>query len=319
MKCYIREIAIFDRDGEKRGVDNLKEGLNIITGDSQTGKSALLEIVDYCLLSSRSTIPRGKITEFADLFAIVLELDDKYMVLGRPASKVNSSKLYFKLESSESAIENLQKSYFDTISLVPRNRLKTEFGRFLGFDVTDTTIRDSPFQNKEGKASFRNMMSYLFQHQSLIANKHAIFYRFDNRDVRERIVNEFPIFMGWVGGEYYALNRELSEKERNLRRIKRETEDIKENRVNLKLKLSKYLEDYYKIIGIPFFQPESLNEMVELARNLPEFDDKSYITEDFEGRLIELSQERNKLSNQKLKIKRNYSGSLVKATQFFLV
>lgn len=87
MKCYIREIAIFGTDGEKRGIDNLKEGLNIITGDSQTGKSALLEIVDYCLLSSRSTIPRGKIIEFANLFAIVLELNDKYIVLGRPASK----------------------------------------------------------------------------------------------------------------------------------------------------------------------------------------------------------------------------------------
>lgn len=303
MKCYIREIAIFGRDGEKRGINNLEEGLNIITGDSQTGKSALLEIVDYCLLSSRSTIPRGKIIEFAELFAIVLELKDKYIVLGRPAPKVNSSKIYFKLEYSESAIANLQKSYFDTINLVPRNTLKTEFGRFLGFDVTDTTLKENPFQNKEGKASFRNMTPYLFQHQSLIANKHAIFYRFDNRDVRERIVNEFPIFMGWVEGEYYAFNRELSEKERLLRRVKREAEDIEKNKQKLKLKLNEYLNDYYKIIGIPFPQAENMHEVVKLARNLPEFNDKSYIIGDFEGRLVELNQERNKLSNQKLKIK----------------
>jgi len=303
MKCYIKEIAIFGKDGEKRGVDNLEEGLNIITGDSQTGKSALLEIVDYCLLSSRSTIPRGKIIEFAELFAIVLELEDKYIVLGRPAPKVNPSKLYFKLEYSESAIANLQKSYFDTLDLVPRNTLKKEFGRFLGFDVTDITLQDNLYHNKEGRASFRNMMSYLFQHQSLIANKHAIFYRFDNRDIRERIVNEFPIFMGWVEGEYYALSRELYEKERDLRRVKREAVDIENNKKTLKLKLSKYLDDYYKIIGIQFPQSENMHEVMKLARNLPEFNDKSYITGDFEGRLVELNQERNNLSSHKLKIK----------------
>jgi hypothetical protein len=304
MKCYIREIAIFSGDGEKRGIDNLIEGLNIITGDSQTGKSALLEIVDYCLLASRSTIPRGKIIEFADLFAIVLELKDKYIVLGRPSPKVNPSKLYFKLEFSESAITNLQKSYFDAIDLVPRNTLKKEFGRFLGFDVTDTTLKINPFQNKEGRASLRNMTPYLFQHQSLIANKHAMFYRFDDRDVRERIVNEFPIFMGWVEGEYYYLSRELSEKERNLRRLKREIIDKNKNEQNLMLRLNNYLNDYYKIIGIQFPQTEDMHKVVKLARNLPEFSDKSYITGDFEGRLVELNQKRDKLSNQKIKIKK---------------
>lgn len=60
MKSYIKSIIIFDKNGEKRVVP-LKQGVNIITGESKTGKSALVEIIDYCLCSTRCTVPKGKI------------------------------------------------------------------------------------------------------------------------------------------------------------------------------------------------------------------------------------------------------------------
>ena len=56
MKSYIKSIIIFDKNGEKRVVP-LKQGVNIITGESKTGKSALVEIIDYCLCSTRCTMP----------------------------------------------------------------------------------------------------------------------------------------------------------------------------------------------------------------------------------------------------------------------
>lgn len=46
MKSYIKAIIIFNKKGEKRVVP-LKQGVNIITGESKTGKSALVEIIDY--------------------------------------------------------------------------------------------------------------------------------------------------------------------------------------------------------------------------------------------------------------------------------
>lgn len=39
MKSYIKAIIIFNKKGEKRVVP-LKQGVNIITGESKTGKSA---------------------------------------------------------------------------------------------------------------------------------------------------------------------------------------------------------------------------------------------------------------------------------------
>ena len=75
MKSYIKEIIIFNKLGEKRTVP-LNQGVNIITGESKTGKSALVEIIDYCLCSTRCTIPKGKITDFSHFVAEFFEYHD---------------------------------------------------------------------------------------------------------------------------------------------------------------------------------------------------------------------------------------------------
>ena len=56
MNAIISDIVLFSDSGDKRHL-TFESGLNIITGDSKTGKSALIEIVDFCLFSKRSTIP----------------------------------------------------------------------------------------------------------------------------------------------------------------------------------------------------------------------------------------------------------------------
>ena len=75
MKSYIKAIMIFNEKGEVRNVP-MKPGVNIITGDSKTGKSALVEIIDYCLCSSRCTIPKGIITDFAYLYVMPMSIND---------------------------------------------------------------------------------------------------------------------------------------------------------------------------------------------------------------------------------------------------
>lgn len=68
MKSYIKAIIIFNKNGEKRVVP-LEQGVNIITGESKTGKSALVEIIDYCLCSTRCTKKNLK-----DIFGVIGEM-----------------------------------------------------------------------------------------------------------------------------------------------------------------------------------------------------------------------------------------------------
>ena len=96
MKSYIKEIIIFNKSGEKRTVP-LKQGVNIITGESKTGKSALVEIIDYCLCSTRCTIPKGKITDFSNLYVLVMVIGDHTYIIARQ-NWDDGGKIYFSKE-----------------------------------------------------------------------------------------------------------------------------------------------------------------------------------------------------------------------------
>ncbi len=60
MQASISYIFLFSNNQEVRTL-KFDDGLNIISGDSKTGKSAVIEIIDYCLFASRSTIPKGTV------------------------------------------------------------------------------------------------------------------------------------------------------------------------------------------------------------------------------------------------------------------
>lgn len=85
MNCYVSYVGVVDNDKELHYV-SLTPGLNIITGRSSTGKSAILEIFDYCLGSSEDTIPDGKLTERGNIFFTVLQFPLLTLVTGRAAA-----------------------------------------------------------------------------------------------------------------------------------------------------------------------------------------------------------------------------------------
>lgn len=55
MRSYIKYMGIMDQYGNCHHID-MHEGLNIITGRSSTGKSAIIELFDYCTGSADNTI-----------------------------------------------------------------------------------------------------------------------------------------------------------------------------------------------------------------------------------------------------------------------
>ena len=78
MKAYIRYIGILDNSNNIHGL-SLDEGLNIITGRSSTGKSALINIFDYCMGATRNNVPHGIISNNAKLYFLVLNVNDKFI------------------------------------------------------------------------------------------------------------------------------------------------------------------------------------------------------------------------------------------------
>lgn len=303
MKSYIKAIIIFNKNGEKRVV-SLEQGVNIITGESKTGKSALVEIIDYCLCSTRCTIPKGKITDFSYLYTLVMDIGDNTYVIARHNWN-NGGRMYFSKETTDFEPNKLELNYFSEKSALPYKDVQNEIECTVGLLVTNMAT-GADQQGK--KASLRNMVSYLFQHQNLMASKFALFYRFSDFYKRKDIIDQFPVFAGMINQEYYSdliqlntLKSQLKQKYKNQKTNERSTEYIKENLLPL-------LTDYFALLEQDFDSKISVQEMLKIASDLPEFDDtqlfgENKITERYSELNVELENLQNEEREILLKIK----------------
>ena len=219
MRAYIKQIGIIDNLNNIHGV-SLDEGLNIITGRSSTGKSAIINIFDYCMGATRNNVPHGVISNSAKLYFLVFCINNKYVVLAREAKR--NSQGFIKYESSLISMDIFNAEYFTQEYFIPLDEYIREIGSIFGLTISEIDTTDQNNQNKKkGHPSVRNMMSFMLQHQNLIANNQALFYRFDDSERRERVIEEFKIFLGLVDQNYFIMMQRLDEIKNQIRRIEK--------------------------------------------------------------------------------------------------
>jgi hypothetical protein len=293
VKSYLKGIAIFSKSGEKRFVE-FEEGVNIITGDSKTGKSALIEIIDYCLCSSRCTIPKGIITEFGNIFSILLVVNDKCLVIGRNSWE-QGGKMFINTESMDFTVEKLDYTYFDKV-FIPSKQVQYHIEKELGLTVTNLEDDDPDGQGK--RASLRNMVSFMFQHQNLMASKFALFYRFSDYYKRLDVIEQFPVFAGIIGQQYYTKLLKLNELQKRLKKLKKDEEKNSNIQNKLKSELESLFEDYYSLIGVHFQKGKSIKQLIKLSNELPEVDLSRYSSKEIIRRYEELNMKINALRDE---------------------
>ena len=298
MRAILKKIVLFSIDGRKREV-SLEKGLNIITGDSKTGKSALLEIVDYCLFASRSTIPKGKITDFTYLYSIVLELETCFIILARPSWKSESrNHEYFSIETNTTFLNSFELNYFENKKPRPFKEVQRETEQLFGLCVFDTRISIDMDKRLAGKVSIRNAVSLIFQHQNLIANKHSFFYRFDDFYKRKDVISQLPIFLGWVDSKYYALNQRLEILNKQLKQNAKEQISKEKKLEEQFYRLRTPILQYYEALGLVLENNFTINELKKIAKELPEIPRNIYQNSDVIGVLENLEENRLILRKQ---------------------
>ncbi|CAB5494953.1 DUF3732 domain-containing protein [Bathymodiolus thermophilus thioautotrophic gill symbiont] len=249
MKSHVIYIGVVDNNNNIHHVE-FTTGVNVITGRSSTGKSAMIEIFDYCFGSNEFTIPSGVITNNADLYFVVMSVKDSYIVLGR--TKERKGKIFLKDESRLPNIKSLTDEYFDTGYFITIPDFKKSLGHRFGLNISDidTDLKDKEYRGrKKGRPSVRNMTSFLLQHQNLIANKHSIFFRFDEKEKREQVIEQFRIFAGMVDAEYFSKRQRLADKERELKKLeKQQRVNAEKNDANRET-IDRLMNEYCSITG----------------------------------------------------------------------
>lgn len=99
MKFGIDTIRLWSHQGEIRDVDFERGHINVLSGSSNRGKTSLLHIIDYCLLSSSHKIPHDVINDTVDWYGIKLYINDKEFVIARKSPHAQTVSDNFYLSS----------------------------------------------------------------------------------------------------------------------------------------------------------------------------------------------------------------------------
>lgn len=137
MTFNINKIILWLKNGKIRELEFKPNKVNLITGGSHTGKSAILEIVDYCLFASKSRISESMINENVLWYGINISVNDKNYTIGRKSlseGKV-SDNYYFSsfgeipLIMASNNTENAIKSILETEFKIDRDaKFPTSYG-----------------------------------------------------------------------------------------------------------------------------------------------------------------------------------------------
>ncbi|MGO4832012.1 DUF3732 domain-containing protein, partial [Rhizobiaceae sp. 2RAB30] len=86
MKLFIREIVVWPEDVqfEPRKLPFDPGAVSVVTGWSGTGKSSIVNIIDYVLGSGSCSIAVGAIRNAVSWFGLTVETDNGLMRIARP-------------------------------------------------------------------------------------------------------------------------------------------------------------------------------------------------------------------------------------------
>lgn len=217
MHVWIKQIILWPKNTKKnlQIIEFESNKINIIYGDSRTGKSSLIPIIDYCLGSSDYRIPVGIIRDNTAWFGTLLQCGDQELLLCRaePGQDKQTSRMYYALGNNLTLPKQITEN---TTSDDIKDLLNQHFG------FTALPIMTNGHQ-KADRPSFRDVAAFLYQPQNIIANPEALFYKLNELDHKQKLASIFPFIAGAVTAEDLMNELELVDVKRKLRRLEKES------------------------------------------------------------------------------------------------
>jgi hypothetical protein len=223
MNFQIAKVVLWPKNDvfSKRVLSFELSKVNIISGVSKTGKSAIIPIIDYCLGAGTCKIPVDIIRHYCEWFGVlaITEEGEKLFARISPEPGVQTTSKMYILESSGEVeipekIENTNSTTEDCRRILNRLTLLSN-------------VNISTNENLHNSVSARDTIVFNFQPQHVVANPNILFYKTEIIEHKLKLSKIFPYLISAVNVETITLKEQLKLLQGSLRQKKREFEKIK--------------------------------------------------------------------------------------------
>lgn len=210
----ISSIHIYSHDGQRRDVNFEIDGLNVITGRSSTGKSALSDIIEYCMGRSEFNVAEGVIRDKVSWFAVIYQFEDVQVLVAKPAPPRGGDSCRMAMTRTGEFVA--PPDFAELIANTDDIAVTSLLSRQLGIPENRTEVAEQ-HTRVSYEASIKHSYYYLFQKQGLVTSKDQLFYRQSEAFQPQAIKDTLPILLGASTNERYELQTKLRTAQRDLR------------------------------------------------------------------------------------------------------
>jgi hypothetical protein len=210
----ISSIHVYSHDGQRRDLKFKVDGLNVITGRSSTGKSALSDIIEYCMGRSTFNVPEGIIRDKVSWFAVIYQLPGVQVMIAKPTPPTGGVSCSTAMVRYGDQVVALP---FDELAVNADDDTVTSLlSRLIGIPENRTDV-DAEHSRVSFDANIKHTYYYMFQKQGLVANKDQLFYRQNEQFQPQAIRDTLPILLGVSTNERFEHEAKLRIAKRDLR------------------------------------------------------------------------------------------------------
>lgn len=219
----IKSLVFYNKKGDKRILSFNVGKVNIITGESKTGKTAIIDVVNYCLGSEDCRISEGVIRDTVEWFGILLQNGKEEVFIARqnPNSLGQSSTQFIHFS-------NADKIGIPEISELQNNSDISTLKDFLTKKLFISEYTNTPKSGSRDPlaVNFKHSRFYSFQPQFLIAQRDYLFYNQTEQFVPQSIKDTLPYFLGAIREDSMKIEQEITIKKRELNRLVKDLKDF---------------------------------------------------------------------------------------------
>jgi hypothetical protein len=210
----IASIFFIGEEGDFRIIELDAERVNVITGASGTGKSAVIKALDYCLGSSECQLPvyvRRRCIAVGVKW--VRGADEMISCRQVPlVGKAPNAYMYVTTGRNLSIPQSVDE--FEGRGSVAAS--KARLGAAFGIESMSTGEANQPEKDSPDRPSVRQFTPYVFVTKEVIDSETVLLHGLDDSRKAPKIVATMPYFLGVVTGETAAAERRLRQARRAL-------------------------------------------------------------------------------------------------------